>query len=216
MVVKRLVASLTLVIFSALVLSSLQAVEISSSVFLTSNYIFRGQTQTKGNSAIQASYDLEQRENEGWYTGAFASTLSKGVEFDFYLGLRDAFSKSSKMGYDLGVIQYVYSNNSFSPDIWEVYLGVNYETAYLKLFNGNGAGVESYRYLDLGASFIVLDDLTLGLHYGRFLDSPRTSDISANLAIEVKDFDVSLGMSYEDSNVNNDIVFLVTVAKLFR
>ena len=120
------------------------------------------------------------------------------------------------MGYDVGVIQYIYSNNSFSPDITEVYAGVNYETAYLKLFNGSGAGIKSYRYLDLGASFIVLEDLTLDLHYGHYWDSPNTSDISANLGIEVKDFDVNFGVSYEDSNAKDDIVFLVTVGKSFK
>ena len=216
MVIKRLVASLMVVIFSALAMSALHAAETSSSVLLTSNYIFRGQTQTKNTSAIQASYDLEQRENEGWYTGAFASTLSKGAELDFYLGWRDAFKKGSKMGYDVGVIQYIYSDNSFSPDFSEVYVGVNYETAYLKLFNGDGEGIESYRYLDLGASFIVLEDLTLDLHYGHYLDTPNTSDISANLGIEVKDFDVNFGMSYEDSGTKDDIVFIVTVGKSFK
>ena len=216
MVIKRLAASLTFVIVSSLTMSSLHAAEVSSSVLLTSNYIFRGQTQTKNSSAIQASYDLEQHENEGWYTGAFASTLSKGVELDFYLGWRDAFKKASKMGYDIGVIQYIYSDNSFSSDITEVYAGVNYETAYVKLFNGSGAGIKSYRYLDLGASFIVLEDLTLDLHYGHYLDSPNTSDISANLGIEVKDFDVNFGMSYEDSGAKDDVVFLVTVGKSFK
>ena len=216
MVIKRLVASLTFVIVSSLTMSVLQAAETSSSVLLTSNYIFRGQTQTKNSSAVQASYDLEQRENEGWYTGAFASTLSKGAELDFYLGWRDAFKKASKMGYDVGVIQYIYSDNSFSSDITEVYAGVNYETAYVKLFNGSGSGTTSYRYLDLGASFIVLEDLTLDLHYGHYLDTPNTSDISANLGIEVKDFDVNFGMSYEDSGAKDDVVFLVTVGKSFK
>lgn len=211
----RLVAPLILAITLALPASVIHATESSSSFVVTSNYVFRGQTQTDDGAAIQASYDLAQSEDEGWYTGAFASTVNKGAELDLFAGWKGIFSQKANMGYDVGAIIYKYTDSDFSPDVTEIYAGVNYETAYVKLYNGNGSGISSYNYLDFGASFIVLDDVDLDLHYGRYLKSAGTNDVSANIAIEVKDFDLGLGVTYEDGGANKDVEFFVTVGKTF-
>jgi len=207
-----------LVVSAAVLLPSsiAYAAESSSSVSLTSNYVFRGQTQTKDDPAVQADFLLEQEENEGWYTGAFASTVAKGLELDVFAGWKGLFSQQSNMGYDVGIIRYIYTKSSFSPDITELYAGVNYETAYVKLYNGQGSGISSYNYLDIGASFIVLDDLDLELHFGRYISSPSSSDVSANLAFDVKDFNMNLGVTYENEGADNDVVFFVTVGKSFE
>lgn len=212
----RLVASLMLAITLALPVSVIHATESSSNFVVTSNYVFRGQTQTNDGAAVQFNYDLAQSEDEGWYTGAFASTVNKGMELDLFAGWKGIFNQKANMGYDAGAIIYKYSDSNFAPDVTEIYAGLNYETAYVKLYNGSGAGVSTYNYLDLGASFIVLDDIDLDLHYGRYLNSSGTNDLSANIAFEVKDFDLGLGATYEDGGAKNDVEFFVTVGKTFN
>jgi uncharacterized protein (TIGR02001 family) len=213
--IEGLFATLTLAVVLVLPQGVSRATESSSSIALTSNYIFRGQTQSNGNSAVQVNYDLEQNENDGWYTGAFASTVAKGLELDLFAGWKGAFNQQSNMGYDVGVIAYSYTERQFSPNITEFYAGVNYETAYVKIFNGSGSGLNNYNYFDMGSSFIVLEDLDLDLHFGRQLDSPSSNDVSANLSFEVKDFDLNLGVSYKDAN-SGSTVFFVTVGKAFK
>ena len=215
MIINRLVAPLMLAITLALPASVTHAVESSSNFVVTSNYVFRGQTQTNDGSAVQVNYDLAQSEDEGWYTGAFASTVNKGLELDLFAGWKGTFKNKANMGYDVGAIMYKYTDNNFSSDVTEIYGGINYETAYVKLYNGSGAGIEAYNYLDFGASFVVMDDIDLDLHYGHYLNSAGTNDLSANIAIEVKDFDVGLGVTYEDAGAKNDIEFFVTVGKTF-
>lgn len=214
--INRLVAPLLLAIVFVFPMSVSQAYESSSSFAVTSNYVFRGQTQTNDGSAVQFNYDLEQSEDEGWYTGAFASTVNSGMELDLFAGWKGTFDQKANMGYDIGLILYKYTDNKFSPDVNEIYAGLNYETAYVKLYNGSGAGVSTYNYLDLGASFIVLDDIDLDLHYGRFLNTAGTNDVSANVAFEVKNFDLGLGVTYEDGGAKNDLEFFVTLGKTFN
>ena len=201
---------------TALVLPSTMAFAVDSSAFaaVTSNYVFRGQTQTNDSAAVQGGYDIQQsKDDKGWYAGAFASTVDTGVELDVFGGWKGAFSQ--QMGYDVGAVHYKYTDSNFSPDITELYAGINYETAYVKLYMGNGSGISSYNYLDLGASFVVLTDVDLDVHIGHYLTSPSANDMSAALSMEVKNFNLSLGLTYEDAGVKNDLEFFVTVGKTF-
>lgn len=215
MIIKRFLAPLMLVTVFAFPASTTYATESSSNVVVTSNYVFRGQTQTDDGAAVQLNYDLAQSEDEGWYTGAFASTVKTGMEVDVFAGWKGIFPQKANMGYDVGAILYKYTDSSFSPDVTEIYGGINYETAYVKLYNGSGTGVTTYNYLDVGASFIIMNDMDLDLHFGHYLNSTGTNDISANIAIEVKEFDLGLGVTYEDGGAKNDLEFFVTVGKTF-
>jgi len=191
------------------------AAEASAYAALTSNYVFRGQTQTKDGAAIQASYDMkESPADTGWYAGTFASTVSSGIELDLYGGWKGAFSKKNNMGYDVGAILYKYTDSNFSSDITELYAGINYETAYVKIFFGNGPGISNYTYLDVGAEFIVLQDMDLALHYGRS-SLTNSNDLSANISAEIKGFDLGLGLTYADAGATTNIEFFVTVKKDF-
>ena len=62
----------SIAVFALPVTASIAAVS-SANVALTSNYVFRGQTQTDDGAAIQGSYDIKQSKDDmGWYAGAFA------------------------------------------------------------------------------------------------------------------------------------------------
>jgi len=196
---------------------NVSAAESSVSAAVTSNYVFRGQTMSKDGVAVQGAYNIKQSKDDlGWYAGAFLSTVGKiggdGFEGDGFGGWKGSFGQQSKMGYDVGGIFYKYTDNKLFKDTTEIYAGINYETAYLKLFSGSGPGVKNYTYIDLGASFVVMQDLDLDLHAGH-LSSSNTNDLGARLKTKVKDYDLSLDLTVEDSN--NNIEFFVTVGKSF-
>jgi uncharacterized protein (TIGR02001 family) len=213
---KVLIASVVSIVALTLPLTATHATEASAKVTVASNYVFRGQTQTKDGAAIQGNYDIKQsKDDKGWYAGAFASNVSSGAEIDLFGGWKGSFGQKSNMGYDVGAILYKYTDSAFSNDITELFAGVNYETAYVKLYMGSGSGIKNYNYLDIGAAFVVLKDMDLNVHFGRYLTSPSSNDVSANLSTEIKGYDLGLGLTYEDAGSKHDVEFFVTVAKKF-
>lgn len=167
---------------------------------LTSNYVFRGVTQTADKAAVQATYELSQSKDTGWYAGLFASNVSKGLETDVYGGLRAAFGRSNAFVIDLGAIEYMYTDSNFAPFSHEFYAGLSYlDYTYIKYFFGEN----ETRYLDLGISFEVLGTLNLDLHYGEKFKYPGKANINDFSASLRKDFDnvkLSGTVTYEDAN----------------
>lgn len=158
----------------------------SGSVAFTTDYKFRGITQTSNNAAVQGSITLAH--DSGLYASAWGSnvdSLAGGSEMDFLFGYAGT---SGDLSYDVGVMRYVYpganeDNAGTEPDYNEVYasvsahgakLGLAYtddyfgetgEYSYLYASYGTevaGFGVSAYvgynKYYDDGATFTVGND----------------------------------------------------------
>ncbi len=123
--------------------------EFSGSATLVNDYIWRGQSQTWGNPALQLG--LEVSHSTGLYAGAWASNVSNQwvpgghVETDFYAGLRDKFAGPwSALGYDLNVLCAYYPGGNFDktgftprlqstrPTGVEASVALNYQSISLK------------------------------------------------------------------------------------
>ena len=91
--------------------------EISGNIGVTSNYLWRGQTQTEDGSAVSGGLDYA---GEGYYAGVWASNTSfegtAGEEFDFYIG-------TEINGIDVGYISYMYPTGG--GDFEEFYAGTS-------------------------------------------------------------------------------------------
>lgn len=197
------------------------AAEASANVALTSNYVDRGFTLSNDGLAVQAAYDIKQsKDDTGWYAGAFTSTVDGGagkgtaLEVDLTAGWKGVFTKKNNIGYDIGAVLYKFTDSKVYPDVNEFYAGVNYESAYVKLFLGNESGGSSYSYLDVGASFVFSKDIDLALHYGH-LSTPSISDISASLSKDISGINLDLSLTYQDSTTKDNLEFFVTVKKEF-
>ncbi|MDM3870053.1 TorF family putative porin [Porticoccus sp. W117] len=141
---------------------------ISANVSLTTDYIFRGQSQTGEHGAIQGGFDYSA--DSGFYAGAWASTVDFGssaqAEVDFYGGYAGSFSES--VDYDIGYIYYSYTGESaldyqeltFSVSLSNLSLGLVYSDEYL------GEGGESFVYLSSGYSISLPQEYALDLHLG--------------------------------------------------
>lgn len=119
----------------------------TGNVAATTDYVFRGLSQTNGNAAVQGGADYT---DGGFYAGAWASSLDFGVdaaganaaadlELDVYAGFRPVWGNVT---FDLGVIGYLYpgSTDDFSEyDYWEGYAKASFSPV-----EGASLGVAAY------------------------------------------------------------------------
>lgn len=147
---------------------------LSGNITLTSDYIFRGVSQTQNGPAIQGGFDYAHA--SGLYVGTWASNVAwvneggykddSSMEIDLYGGYRGTMGD---FGYDLGVITYYYPGDKISgvasPDTTEVYVGASwkflsakYSHAVSKNFIGwvnpvTGDESKHSNYIELNANY---------------------------------------------------------------
>jgi uncharacterized protein (TIGR02001 family) len=153
--------------------------EVSLNAALTSDYRYRGISQTRLQAAVQGGADYAHTPS-GLYAGAWLASIkwtkdaggSGDVEVDLYAGKRGEIIKD--LTYDVGVLSYIYPSNGLATDAntTEVYGQIGYGPAYAKysyaVTNLFGIGdSKNSGYLDLGANIEVASGLILNLHAGR-------------------------------------------------
>jgi uncharacterized protein (TIGR02001 family) len=146
---------------------------LSFNVSLTTDYRYRGISQSRLKPALQGGADYAFP--NGFYIGTWASTIrwikdagtiggfnagSANIEWDLYGGYKGEIQKD--FGYDVGILGYVYPGNKLSPkaETTELYGALTYGPATLKYSHSvsNLFGfVDSKNsgYLDLSATFDV-------------------------------------------------------------
>jgi uncharacterized protein (TIGR02001 family) len=154
-------------------------------VGLYSNYIFRGISQTNNELALQGGVDYSH--SSGFYLGAWASNISwltdaaayksSSMELDLYGGFASTIGDTG-IGYNVGVLQYVYPGSTVSggtdADTTEVYGSLSYDWIAAKLSvvassdvfgakDGSGAW-----YAEINANYPIADTgITAIAHVGR-------------------------------------------------
>lgn len=209
---------LSTAVMIALSTTALQAegdteVSISSNMSLTSNYIWRGMTQTHNGPAIQGGIDLGFN---GFYLGAWGSNVSwigeedSSMEIDYYAGYAGEFEG---LGYDLGFIRYAYPKATSSNQFDEIYLGLSYDLEVLALNATYSRGLDDAADdIAVGASVPLPYDITLDAEYGDY--DTVGSRVMGGLSKSYGKFDFSLAYidfsadSGSDADEDN-IVFTV-------
>jgi uncharacterized protein (TIGR02001 family) len=184
--------------------------EVSFNAALTSDYRYRGLSQTRLDPALQGGADYVHNPT-GLYAGTWLSTIkwtkdlggSGDVEWDMYGGKRG--NLSADITYDVGGLYYFYPSNGLSPNAntFELYGQLGYGPAYVKyshsLTNLFGtADSKGSGYLDVGANLDVGNGFTLNLHAGhqevRHNDAASYSDYKVGIT---KDLGVcSVALAY--------------------
>jgi uncharacterized protein (TIGR02001 family) len=157
--------------------------EVSYNAAVTSDYRYRGISQTRLQPALQGGADYVNNPT-GLYVGTWLSTIkwtkdaggSGDIEWDLYAGKRGEIVKD--VSYDVGVLSYVYPSNGLSrvpgfvnANTTEIYGQLGYGPGYIKysssvtnLFgfvNSKNSG-----YLDIGANIDAGAGLVVNLHAG--------------------------------------------------
>lgn len=185
----RLAVAISLLATSSLVLATEEETDGSfygftptASVALTTDYIWRGVSQTNNDPAIQGAFDLSHE--SGLYVGVWGSSFEfesdATMELDVYAG----FSRETDFGgllpfgitYDLGVLRYEYTS---APDsgFTELYFGASvspFENFNLSTYYYYGLKIDHTlpgEYTDISADYTLPDDLggiTLLAHAGYY------------------------------------------------
>ena len=197
---------------------------VSGTAALTSDYVFRGVSQTNGDPALQVG--VEGAFDSGWYVGAWGSNISwlsdlstpaapisSSLELDVYGGYRGKFGDT--VTFDAGAIGYWYPGDFPSgfneADTAELYFGIGvgmfsakYFYAVTDLFGYTDSDGSSY--LDLSANWGFADSWTLNLHAGRqWIESNESYEYSDWKLGVTKGFanGWSLAFAYFDTNADD-------------
>ena len=141
--------------------------EITGTVTATSDYDFRGITQTAQDPALQGSIDYAH--DSGFYLGAWASNVDFGdccdenVEIDVYAGFRGG----ETITYDVGAIYYTYPGAT-DIDYPEIYAGLGWNWLSGKVWYSNdfGNSSESAMYYEANGSWALPANFGASAHVG--------------------------------------------------
>lgn len=178
---------------------------VSANLAVTTDYVFRGYTQTGEDPAVQGG--LDWADSSGWHVGAWASNIDFGpgddasIEVDIYGGYA---WEANGVSYDAGLLYYAYpgADSGSGYDFIEAYAGLGFDLDAVSLsgavhytpdnFGETGAGW----YLTGGLSRRVTDALSVDANVGF---SQVTEDFGEDY------LDWSLGLSYSFSRLALDL-----------
>lgn len=153
--------------------------QVSYNASITSDYRYRGLSQTRLDPALQGGVDYVHGPT-GWYVGTWLSTIKwtkdlggdGNIEWDLYAGKRGQLSDS--VSYDVGGLYYFYPDNGLDPsaNTFELYGKLGFGPAYVKYSHSTTnlfgtADSKQSGYLDVGADLDVGNGFLLNLHVGR-------------------------------------------------
>ena len=151
---------------------------VSYNVALTSDYRYRGISQTRLQPAVQGGVDYVNNPT-GVYVGAWATNIKwikdgggdASYEFDVYAGKRGQITDT--FAYDVGALYYGYPSNKLatSANTFELYaqisagpFSIKYSQSSTNLFGT--ADSKNSGYLDGQFNYDVYDGYVLNLHAG--------------------------------------------------
>ena len=202
---KNLLKTGVIALFSGVM--SLQAAEFESNVALSSDYIWRGMTQTAEEPAISGGFDIAGE--SGLYFGTWASNVEFGdgaaLELDWYAGY--ASELDNGFSYDIGYLAYTYPGED-SLDFEEIYVGFGYSYFGYTFSSGQDSAPDNSEIS------VALGETGLGLTYGDYDEYGEYTIISYDLPVSIAGLGVSLAwtdFSAEDSSgLADEDTFVIT------
>ena len=169
---------------------------VSANVTFSSDYIWRGMTQTDG-PAMSGGFDFESE--NGFYAGIWGSNVNfndgAGSELDYYFGYG---FEVGNVGIDLGYVAFDYPQNNTGLDFEEIVIGLSMGDLGLTFALGQDSAPDyteiSYAFGDVSLSYGEYDDYgnnfgisydfecgtyDCGIGYGDFSDNGYGADEDA-------------------------------------
>ena len=203
-----------IIITAPIVMAEDSSHEFSANVALSTDYMYRGGSQTNEQPAISGGFDYAH--SSGLYAGLWASNVDFGdsanIEIDYYGGIAGEFSNG--FGWDVGGLYYQYPGVTDADDaggdfdFFEVYGGLEYTFSDVQFEPAIGA---SFAYSpdyfgEVGDSYYVALDLGFSLPYGIGLAFQYGNQMFDDEAAAGTDYQhYSVGLSKEISKFTFDV-----------
>jgi len=183
-------------------------IEVSANMAMTSNYIWRGYSQTANTTAIQGGFDVSYK---GFYVGTWGSNISDEVytgatmELDLYAGYAGEFGKLS---YDVGVLEFTYNGNS-DNNFAEAHLTLGYDfdvvalsgTYYLGVDGTNDADSDTW---EASVSVPLPMYISLDATYGDYMDYGTYASVGLTKSFGKFDINVMYAQYSDDFDSTAD------------
>ena len=197
--------------------------EISGNVALTSDYRFRGISQSDEDIALQGGFDLGF--DNGIYIGTWGSTVDfdsndgfdGSLELDYYIGWASDIGDTG-VSLDVGYLYYDYPGDDgaegdyqelyASIGFWDATLGVNYSDDYY-------GETDTFWYYYAQYSFGFAENFSLDFHIGYndleknggFLATDEDSYIDYSVGITASYWAVDWTLAYVGTDLDEEDVF---------
>jgi uncharacterized protein (TIGR02001 family) len=170
--------------------------EVSGNLSLTSDYVFRGYTQTNEDPAVQGGLDWNS--GEGFHVGVWGSTVNfkdsdeASTEFDLSAGFA---GETEGFSYDIGFIYYLYpgADSALNYNFWEFYSSTDYDFGPAAI--SVGLAYTSDNFGSTGNGLYLQSGITV----------PLGEVVSINANLNYYDVDTSFGEDYVDWNIGGTI-----------
>ena len=199
------------------------APEISGNVAITTDYRFRGISQSDESPAVQGGFDIAW--DAGIYVGTWASSVDfdtngsgydGSLELDYYVGW--ASDINDNVGIDVGYMYYSYpGDNGADGDYQEVYLKANLWDGSIGVVYSDDYYAEtgSFYYLNGDYSFGQGETFSLDLHVGYgdvdqdggFFATDTDSYFDYSAGISASWLSVDWSVAYIGTDLDKDDVF---------
>jgi len=203
--------------------STAYAVELSGDIAFTSDYAFRGISQTEEAPALQGGLSLS--DESGFYLSVWGSNvdfLAEGtLELDVMLGWSGDINEDWST--DVGIMRYGYPNAEIDgSNFWELYGSLSYKdmTFGLTYSDDYYANSGNFIYAYANYSYALTDNLTLDLHIGQNeYDESSASYLDWSVGVSTELLGAGISLSYVDTDIEDsylaDSRVIFTISKSF-
>ncbi|AWL13194.1 hypothetical protein HMF8227_02743 [Saliniradius amylolyticus] len=216
----KLKTSLIATSLSAILVAPAALAEVSANFGVTSNYLWRGVTQSADNPSVSGGLDYSN--DSGFYAGTWIGSVDFGGEFegaesDFYLGY--AGELDNGFGYDVGYTYYAYTDLDDS-NFGELYFNGSFNAFSFGLAYTPNSDLpddspfgQGDLYYHVGYGVDLADDYGLGLTYGYYaFDEDETlygDNDYGHIQVDITKGDFMFTVSKADDESGDDDLKLV-------
>lgn len=189
------------------------SISVSGNVALTSDYKFRGISQTDGGAALQGGFDVDF--GNGFYLGTWGSNVdyANSLELDYYGGFRGKFTPS--LSYDIGYLYYDYPSSPDEDPYGEVYGKLGFAGVTLGLAYSDDYYLESGKFLYTSADYAIeVRGFGLNFHVAhnafdsdKYLGGAGDSYLDYSAAVSRELGGINWKLSLIDTNLDNGECF---------
>ena len=217
--------TLLLIALFTVSLTPFATADISVTGTLTSDYVFRGISQTDNSFAVQAGLNYEDK--SGFYAGVWASNVDfsddANAEIDYLIGFSSQFSPSVTYDFSYTYITYTGYNSADNSDYGEFIFNTYFNAltmtvAYAPDYVNSG---DSAQYLSAAYDFYFPNEYLLklqaGYSMGDAFEDNEYIDYSATVAKTWNQFELTAAVINTNIDHSNtaDLRFVFSIYRTF-